>query len=287
MSPTFASLERAIEKTARQTLVLIHDYWTVEETVQVTGPEGSFDSMTFKGSNLANNLDIRIEAGSSLPTSKAARQAFILDMMKMGFIKPEDGLEVLDMGGLAKIYERIQVDRRQAQRENLRMSKANADFIAKYDQQNEKLMAINPFHFGQEPVMESVVDPMTGQPVDQPVIDPMTGEPQVQPKAPPLIVSVNSWDNHEAHILYHNNYRKSQAFEMLDEETKQLFEAHVQEHVAAIGVESVTMQPRAAAGLPPTDPYAMMEQGQGNQQNQEQQQGQPPGPAPMPEMTGV
>jgi hypothetical protein len=276
LSPTFAGLERAIEKTARHSLVLVHDYWTVEQTVQVTGPEGSFDSMTFKGSDLANNLDIRIEAGSALPTSKAARQAFILDMMKLGFIKPEDGLEVLDMGGLAKIYERIQVDRRQAQRENLRMSKATPDFLAQYTQQNQKMMDANPYHFGEEPVVDDMGNP---------VVDPMTGQPQTQPKEPPLIVSVNSWDNHEAHILYHNNYRKSQAFEMLPEETRQLFEAHVQEHVAAMGTESITMQPRAAAGLPPMDPYMAAAQGQSGSE--------PPsgssqtGPAPMPELNAI
>jgi hypothetical protein len=270
LSPTFASLERAIEKTARQALVLVHDYWTVEETIKITGPEGSFDSMTFKGSDLANNLDIRIEAGSALPTSKAARQAFILDMMKLGFIKPEDGLEVLDMGGLAKIYERIQVDRRQAQRENLRMSKATPEFLEAYDQQNQQMMAENPNHFGEDPV----IDEVTGMPS----VDPMTGMPVTQPKQPPLIVSTNTWDNHQAHILHHNNYRKSQAFEMLPEETRQIFEAHVQEHIAALGIESITMQPRASAGLPPTDPYAMAEQ-----QQEGGSGGQPPGPMPMPE----
>lgn len=279
LSPTFSSLERAIEKTARQTLVLVHDYWVVEDVVKVTGPEGYFDSMTFKGSDLANNLDIRIEAGSSLPTSKAARQSFILDMMKLGFIKPDDGLEVLDMGGLAKIYERIQVDRRQSQRENLRMSKATPDFLAQYAQQNQDMLDQDPFHFGADPVMTT--DPVTG--VEVPVMG-LDGEPQTQPKQPPLIVSVNSYDNHEAHILYHNNYRKSQAYEMLPEETKQLFEAHVSEHLSAMGQETVTMNPRAAAGLPPMDPYLMAQQGQQNGNNGQQQ---PPGPAPMPDLAAT
>lgn len=285
LSPTFASLERSIEKTARQALVLVHDYWVVEDVVKVTGPEGYFDSMTFKGSDLANNLDIRIEAGTALPTSKAARQAFILDMMKMGFIKPEDGLEVLDMGGLSKIYERIQVDRRQAQRENLRMSKATPDFLAQYAQQNQQLMDQNPYHFGADPVTQT--DPMTG--AETPVIGP-DGQPQTQPKQPPLIVSVNSYDNHQAHVLYHNNYRKSQAFEMLPEETKQLFEAHVNEHIAAMGQETVTMNPRAAANLPPTDPYMAAAAGQ-SQPGQPSQNGnngsQPPGPAPMPDLAAI
>lgn len=269
LSPTFDAMEEAIEKTAYMALTLVHDYWTVEQTIQVTGVESSFDSLTFKGSDLPNEIDIRTEAGSSLPINKAARQAFIFDLMKMGFIKPDDGLEVLDMGGISKIYERVQVDRRQAQRENMKLSKITSQFIQQYDTNNQMAMMADPNHFGQE----QAIDPATGQPA----IDPMTGQPVMQPKSPPPIVPVNSWDNHQAHIYFHNNYRKGQAFETLPDEVKQLFEQHVQAHIAAMGAEQVTMQPRAVAGLPPTDPYNPQ-----GQQLQQQGPGMQPGPAPMP-----
>lgn len=271
LSPTFDSLEETIEKTAQMALVLIHDYWTVERLIKITGPDGSFDSMAFKGSDLANNLDIRVEAGSALPTSKAAKQAFVLDLMKLGFVEPDDGLEVLDIGGMTKIYEKFQVDRRQIQRENLRMSKVTGEILQQYQQQNNDLLNQDPFYFGQEPE----VNPMT----NQPVIDENTGEQKMLPLDPPLLIPTNSWDNHKAHILFHNQYRKGQAFEALPEEVKQLFEAHVQEHIEALGVESETMQPRVAAGLPPVDP---MQQEQ--QLNQNSSNGQRPGPESMPEM---
>src|SRR5436190_2706492 len=245
LSHTFDSLEEGIEQIAKMALSYVHDYWQTERIVRVTGPDGSFDAMAFKGSDLENNLDIRIEAGSALPTSKAAKQALIMDLMKMGFIDPQKGLEVMDMGGINKIYEQVQVDRRQAMRENLKMGQVTGDIMEQYNQQNAMMMQQNPEQFAG--------------------------------LVPPIIVPVNTWDNHRMHIEVHNDYRKGQAFEQLPEETRALFEAHVQQHIEAIGLETITMDPRSAAGLPPL-PL--------DEQVQPQDAGSP-GPDPMPQEAGA
>ena len=245
LSHTFDSLEEGIEQIAKMALSYVHDYWQTERIVRVTGPDGSFDAMAFKGSDLENNLDIRIEAGSALPTSKAAKQALIMDLMKMGFIDPQKGLEVMDMGGINKIYEQVQVDRRQAMRENLKMGQVTGDIMEQYNQQNAMMMQQNPEQFAG--------------------------------LVPPIIVPVNTWDNHRMHIEVHNDYRKGQAFEQLPEETRALFEAHVQQHIEAIGLETITMDPRSAAGLPP---LPLDEQGQ-------PQDAGSPGPDPMPQEAGA
>lgn len=244
LSHTFDSMEEGIEKTAQMSLSYVNEFWDQKRMVKVTGPEGSFDTMALKGSDLDNNLDIRVEAGSALPVSKAAKQALIMDMMKMGFIDPRKGLEVMDMGGINKIYEQIQVDQRQAQRENLRMSKVTEQMLEEFNRQNMMKMQQDPNAF----------DGMI----------------------PPIIVPVNTWDNHKLHIEYHNNYRKSQSFEVLPEFVKVLFEIHVQQHTMALGLETESMNPRQAAGLPP-DP---MIEGEEEELGQEEQQ---PGPEPMPE----
>lgn len=251
LSPTFDSLEEGIEKTAGMSLWLVQEYWTDERVIKVTGPDGSFDAMAFKGSDLRNNIDIKIEAGSALPQSKAAKQALVMDFMKFGWVSPDKGLEVLDMGGLTKIYERIQTDKKQAQRENLRMSKVTPELLNQYNQENAQLLMQNPEHFG---------------------VNAATGEPLL----PPLIVPVNTWDNHKVHIDYHNDFRKGQAFEMLPEEVKTLFEMHVQKHIEALGLETMTMEPRTAVGLPPVG----LEQ-------EESSEAAPPGPEPTPEMETI
>ena len=261
LTPTFDSLEEGIEKIAQLSLSYVNEFWDVPRIVRLTGPDGSFDAQAFKGSDLDNNIDIRIEAGSALPISKAAKQALIMDLMKMGFIDPKKGLEVMDMGGINKLYEQLQVDQRQAQRENLRMSKVTGDMLMQYNEQNA-VMNMEAQMQGQPPPFG--MDEFTGAPL-----------------MPPLIVPVNTWDNHQAHIEYHNQFRKGQSFEMLGEEQKQLFEAHVNSHIEALGLETVTQDPREAAGLPPEIPLGS--EGEEQQAPAEETQ---PGPEPMPQGMG-
>lgn len=236
------SIESAMEKVAKHTLALVGQYWDIPRIVKVTGVDGSWDAAMLKGSDLNNNYDIRMEAGSSLPTSKAAKQALITDWMKLGFIPPEEGMQVLDMGGIVKLYERVQIDEAQARRENLKMQNVDDELI--------KEMFMLP------------TDPMTGEPIPQ--VDPMSGKPLL----PDPVIPVNTWDNHAIHIDMHNRFRKSQAFESLDPMKQLLFEIHVQKHMEAIAAPHIGGMPTAEMMIgigeqqrnqpPPTDSQTPM-----------------------------
>lgn len=261
------SIESALEKMAKQTLSLVGQFWDIPRIVKITGVDGSWDAAMFSGSDLNHNTDIRIEAGSSLPTSKAAKQALITDWMKLGFITPEQGMQVLEMGGLAKLYEAVQLDQNQARRENLKMQNIDEQLI--------------------EQMFMPPVDPATGQPMppEQYMVDEM-GRPQL----PDPVVPVNTWDNHAIHIDMHNRFRKSQAFEQLDPMRQMLFEVHVQKHMEAIAAPHIGGMPTAEMMMsiaeqqanqpPPTD----MNTPSGGDMMQPQNQGGPTGPEPMPEM---
>lgn len=45
-----------------------------------------------------------------------------------------------------------------------------------------------------------------------------------------IVVTPNSWDNHEIHLREHNNFRKTVDYQMLDTETKNKFEYHCELH---------------------------------------------------------
>jgi hypothetical protein len=223
LSVTHEGIEECFEKLGYQTLCYVKQYWDLPRQVKVTGKDGFYNVISFRGADLRDNTDIRVEAGSSLPTSKAAKQAFLMDMMTQGFIPPEKGLELMDMGGVQRLYEEIQVDSAQASRENMRMAAVTQEQISQY------AMTFVP------------KDPMTGQPMpENGLVDPNTGQPLTDqagnPTEPPLIVPVNSYDAHQVHIQIHNTYRKSQEFEQLSRETKNLFEQHVNQHMMALGM---------------------------------------------------
>lgn len=214
LSHTVESLEMAVEKTAQMTLGYVGQFWDASRTVKVTGLDGTFDAMAFRGSDLRGNTDIKVEAGSALPTSRAAKQALIMDFMKMGFIQPDEGMEVLELGGINKIYDRLQIDKKQAQRENLKMAKVSLDLLDMHMQQE------------MERITTQEADTITeeGIPLD----------PDGDPIPPDLIVPVNTYDNHAVHIMTHNDYRKSQSFENQPKHVKELFEQHVNQHIASL-----------------------------------------------------
>jgi hypothetical protein len=213
LSHTVESVEDGLEKIAHHTLSYVVQYWDVPRMVKVVGTDGAFDTVMLKNSDLRSNTDIRMEAGSALPTSKAAKQAFIMDLMKMGFIDPAKGLEVMEIGGVQKLYDQIQVDIRQAQRENLKMKAITEEMLMQHITQSKPQVAQGP------------PDPMADP------ADPLT--PQDTPLEPPPIVPVNTWDEHGVHIETHNKFRKGQQFETLPEHIKAIFEEHVQMHKEA------------------------------------------------------
>lgn len=228
LATTFANIEQGMEKIGYQSLCYVKQYWDTPRIVKVVGRDGQFNAVSFQGADLRDNTDIRVEAGSALPTSKSAKQALLMDLMGQGFIPPEKGLELMEVGGVQRLYEEIKVDASQAGRENMKMSAVDQQTMNAYMQTFQS------------------VDPMTGEAT---LVDPNTGEPLVDPNGmpiePPLIVPVNSFDNHQVHIQVHNTYRKSQEYESLGPEVKALFEAHVNQHMMAMG-----MIPGAPAPMP-------------------------------------
>lgn len=261
IAPHYTSIEESIEKVASQSLMYVKMYWDESRTVKVTGIDGTFDVKTFIGADLRSNTDIRVESGSALPTSRAAKQAFLMDLMKMGFITPEKGLEMMEIGGLNRIYEEIQVDKRQAQRENLKMRVITDEDMQLHMQEwaSKQQESIDP---SAPDVTKDIDSGLNLEPVP--------------------IVPVHEYDNHQVHIEAHNSYRKSQAFEMASPLTKALFNQHVRDHQEALS----NMMIHPLTGMGPSNPNAPApEDEEAALDEMEQEQGTT-GPEPMPELQG-
>lgn len=121
MSHATAQLEAVVEKVGRQFISLVRQYWNTPRTVKIVGTDEAFETQLWKGSNVHDNTEVYVETGSALPQDMAARQAFLMDLMKMGALQPQQMLEMLDIGGIEKVYQDYLVDKRQAQRENIKM----------------------------------------------------------------------------------------------------------------------------------------------------------------------
>lgn len=220
----YSSGEFFVEKIGKQSLAIVADMWDIPRIVRTIGTDRSFDVIELKGAQIANGLDLRVEAGSSLAKSKTARQALLMDMAKMGFITPEQLLDLIDMGGTQKLTETLRVDMYEAQRENLKLKKLSAVDIEAADMQYQQSMI---------PDANGYVDPNT--------MDPGTGMTLQRP----CMVPVHDWQNHQVHIDVHNRFRKSQEFEFLDPIVQKEFQSHILLHQ----VQLISAQQRMMAQM--------------------------------------
>lgn len=119
---TVASIEDAVSKIGKQTLALIQQFWAPERIIQVVSKNNTMETSLFLQADLNGNTDLHVEPGSMAPKSQAARQAFITELMKLGLLPPEKGLRYLQLNETKRLYDELQTDARQAQRENFKFS---------------------------------------------------------------------------------------------------------------------------------------------------------------------
>jgi len=241
---TITSLENAVQEVGVQALALVHDYWEEERIIASTSRNQAYEVRKFKGKDLAPFTDFRVESGSMAPRSKAAKQAFITELIKMQVITPDQGMKYLQMNETNKMYEEIMIDNRHAQRENMRMAEGQELLKMGPAEPNEMGIAMPV------PKTDVRMDQM-GMPVMVPdpaamIQDPMTGQQSPDPAAPmiPEIynVTVNPFDNHPIHIKEHESYQKTQEYEMLPPESQDIIQRHVDEHKGEILKERVASE---------------------------------------------
>jgi hypothetical protein len=230
LGTTYASIESGVEKVARQALCLAVDYYDLPRSISIVGLDESFDVLELKGSDIKNGKNVRVEAGSSLPESRSARQAFLMDLVKLGVITGDQMLDMLDMGGVQKLTERVRRDLRQAQRENLKMKRLSDQEYQQFEQEIAQAAAAGA---------PGTVDPQSGMPLMDPAL----------PGTFPPMVPVNEWDNHQVHIDTHNDFRKSQEFEFLPPFIKDQFQKHVQAHMLALQGQAIPQAGQAGPAM--------------------------------------
>lgn len=241
LTPQFQGIEEGFERVAKQTLLLFQQYVDIRRKVRVVGLDGAYDTLLLDGSDIAHGTDVRVEKGSAVGQSQAAKQAQVMDLVSLGIIPPDQALKMLELGGPQKVLDIVSAAERKAQRENMRM-KAFKDNPAGLQQAAQQYM-----QQAVQSVLQAGLDPA----------DPMIQQ-MIQESQPPAI-PVDDFDIHEVHIETHNRFRMSQEYETLPDEVKAEFERHVAAH-QRIGGQM--MQAQLMAQMPPGVAAADAQQGQ-------------------------
>jgi hypothetical protein len=249
MAPTYTSIELATRKVARQTLQLAVQYWDEPRLIKAVGNDQAMSIRYMGRADIKNGTDIRIEGGTSIPQSKAARTAFIMDLINRGLIPADKGLEMLNMPNMRSYYALIKIDENHATRENIRLKQVSPDEI---NALNQEVQAKKEAYMVEQGFVKGT-DPETGAPITDEVWareDAVIAQLFDQMDAAKL--PTNDWDNDEVHIFTHEKFMKTQAFEMLDPVVQKEFVKHVEEHKAKMQSKALTqlMQGGVTGGAP-------------------------------------
>lgn len=214
LTPQYQGIEDAVERIAKQTLLLFQQFVDIQRKIKVVGLDGAFDTLLLSGADIQNGTDVRVEPGTAIGQSQAAKQAQVMDLVSLGIIMPDQALKMLEIGGPQKILDIVNAAERKAQRENMKM-KALKDNPAEIETANQG--------FREQALME-VAPEMLAQGMPPAQILSL-----VEESLPP-VVAVDDFDIHEVHIETHNRFRMSQEYETLPDAVKQQFEKHVAWH---------------------------------------------------------
>lgn len=229
MAPTYTSIELATQKVAKHTLMLAVQYWDEPRLVKATGQDQAMSVRYLGRADIKNGTDIRIEGGSSLPVSKAARTALFMDLISKGLIPADKGLELLNLPNMRSYYAIIKVDENHATRENIKLRTVDPALVeqarAQVEEQKQMMLEQVSAEYGME-ISEEMArqDPIVAQQLDE--LD--------QPMLP-----VNDFDNDEIHIFVHERFMKSQAYEMLPPILQEEFKKHVDAHKAKLQMKQL------------------------------------------------
>lgn len=265
LTPQYQNIEEGCERTATQSLSLFNQYVDTARKLRVIGKDGSFDVLMLTGADIASGLDVRVEQGSSIGESQAAKQARLLEFYQNGVIDQTTMLRLLDIGGPQKLLDTINVAARKAQRENLKLKALDPTAIQKH-QMEFVSSVISSLAQNPELMTQLAGQGLTADDIQQ----------QVLAEAPPVIPA-DDFDFHEIHLEEHNRYRMSQEYETLSPEIKQEFQKHVGQHEEFLqqAMAMQMMMQGGGGGEAPGEQLAL-EAGPGT-----------PGPAAMPGSMGA
>lgn len=121
-STEIAKHQKSIRDIAKMTLSVAAEYYDPNDgrMIRIVGKDNAYTLKYFENSNLNKDYDVRIQNGTALPTSKAARLQRIMDVMqtKPMLLTDERWIDLLEFGNDEKMTSLITEALRAAESEN-------------------------------------------------------------------------------------------------------------------------------------------------------------------------
>ena len=117
LAPIVKSMEDSLCRVGKLMLALAKEFYIEERIINIKGDTGKSQVKAFKGSDIDSSSNITIETGSSLPRSRAARQARIMQLVQTGILDMRRAYKFFDSADLRSIGANFEADEAKAGRE--------------------------------------------------------------------------------------------------------------------------------------------------------------------------
>jgi hypothetical protein len=213
---------RAYKRVKRKQLILAQEVYTEERLIKIPDAGNRSKVIPFKGANLRNNTDVRIELASGAASTRAGQVNLILKLTEQGFfapdapMDPEDKQELLRRLGLGGFKNKNAADLQRAMREN--------EMVAAV--QNEDDLELTSYEIPQPDGSVGLVEflAMPGLFVGM-WMDPAVDNPIVIVDDPRF-----EFDDDGIHYETHRRFIISQEFAMLPQPVQDMMIMHAKSH---------------------------------------------------------
>ncbi len=239
LAPQIMLMEKGLERAGNQMLQLAQSYYREPRMLIINGSGSKPKVERFEDADLIQGVQIRVEAGSGLPRTRAGRQARVMQLLTMGILSPTKAYKYLDMADFKSLQMQFEADEEQAMREHDKLLDGVAvNMNAANKAASDIMMAMqNP-----------QVDPETGQVAS---LSPELLKESIEAGLKPL-----PFENSPVHIETHAMFMKSAEFDTLPMSVQARFYRHFEltqekiklENVPSSDAPKVTMQLRGAVG---------------------------------------
>jgi hypothetical protein len=129
LGPEVQLMEETLATAGEYILKVLAKFAPDERTIRISGEDGKWDIAKWKAKTLSNIMGVEVQAGSGMPTSKAARQAAMQELLALALQygvplnqrSMRQFFKDYEMGGLEKLFSDIENDETQITRENRKM----------------------------------------------------------------------------------------------------------------------------------------------------------------------
>ena len=134
-TPDIKRFYRAWNRVQKKRLIIVQDITKVTQLIKIPGEGNEILIRNFKGADLRNNTDVKLELDSGSSTTNAGRNQFLMTLIEQGFWgemseHPEIRRELLRRMGMSGFPEVENIHRDRAEYENSLIAAGNVTNIA-------------------------------------------------------------------------------------------------------------------------------------------------------------